>query len=505
MVTSSNVIKSADDGPRVRPDLFGGLPGVVEVVGPDRQSWDATFYDSADMRLAHAGITVCRGEGGQDEGWHATLPVNARRQREVHMPLGRSPGAVPHELTNLVSAYTTDRPLRRCAHVRTERAVWRLVDDEGNLLAEVADDTVRSQELGDREGPVRTWQEVDVQLGDGDTDLLASVRERLADAGVTPSTVENTLGRARGDLSVPAAPRLGGRSSAAEVLTAYLRTQVDRLRRGDVAVRLEEPAGVHDLRVAVRRISSVLRVFRPILVASRVQPLARELKWISDLLGAARDVEVLGAALGGTLSAIPTELVLGPVPAHVDRYLAKPRAEAAGALRTAMSHRRYRQLLDLLDTLLTDPPYQATADRRARKVLPPLVAKAYRKARKAARSARRMTPGSDQDAALHLVRRRAKRLRYAIETVEPVVGKRARRLRRRTKDVQGLLGDHHDLVVLRPVLRELGARAHQDGGNGFTFGLVYGSADERARRMAQRFPRRWRRVARRRRTRWLRD
>ena len=36
-----------------------------------------------------------------------------------------------------------------------------------------------------------------------------------------------------------------------------------------------------------------------------------------------------------------------------------------------------------------------------------------------------------------------------------------------------MLGDHQDAAVARPVLRELGANAHLEGGNGFTFGVLY--------------------------------
>jgi hypothetical protein len=79
MVTSSNEIQSVDDRPLVRPEEFGGLPGVAEVVGPDRQSWDATFYDTADLRLARAGITMCREVCGRTSCTHgaAVPPVLA--------------------------------------------------------------------------------------------------------------------------------------------------------------------------------------------------------------------------------------------------------------------------------------------------------------------------------------------------------------------------------------------------------------------------------------------
>ena len=48
-----------------------------------------------------------------------------------------------------------------------------------------------------------------------------------------------------------------------------------------------------------------------------------------------------------------------------------------------------------------------------------------------------------------------------------------KKLVKRVKQVQELLGDHQDAVVARPVLREIGIQAHLDGENGFTFGILH--------------------------------
>ena len=45
------------------------------------------------------------------------------------------------------------------------------------------------------------------------------------------------------------------------------------------------------------------------------------------------------------------------------------------------------------------------------------------------------------------------------------------------KSVQELLGDHQDSVVTAPVLREFGAQAQVEGGNGFTFGTLHAAED----------------------------
>ena len=64
-------------------------------------------------------------------------------------------------------------------------------------------------------------------------------------------------------------------------------------------------------------------------------------------------------------------------------------------------------------------------------------------------------PGDD---ALHQVRIRAKRARYAAEAAAPVVGKPARAFARAAADLQTVLGDHQDAVVAEEWLRREGSR-----------------------------------------------
>ncbi|MGH3672035.1 MAG: CHAD domain-containing protein, partial [Pseudonocardiaceae bacterium] len=91
----------------------------------------------------------------------------------------------------------------------------------------------------------------------------------------------------------------------------------------------------------------------------------------------------------------------------------------------------------------------------------------------------------------------------ATEAVIPTVGTPAQRLRRRLKKVQALLGEHQDAVVARPVLRELAAQAHLEGGNGFTYGLMHAAEATRAARAEQGLPAAWRRMRKPRNTTWL--
>lgn len=280
-------------------------------------------------------------------------------------------------------------------------------------------------------------------------------------------------------------------SSVAGVLAGYVRHQVDAVRAADVALRLDEPEAVHDLRVAVRRLRGCLRMYRRYLVAERVKPIAAELAWLAKRLGGSRDAEVLRQQISEPIQALPSDLVLGPVRAEMDRLLARPEAEARQALHRDVNGRRYLALHDALDRLRADPPCRARAGQRADKALPRQIAKAHRKARTAVR---RVADAPEHDAALHEVRKKVRRLRYTSEVAEPALGGPARKLVRRSKKIQDTLGDHHDSVVARPVLRKLGAAAHLHGGNGFTFGVVHGLLDERAARLEADFERQWRRL-----------
>ena len=61
--------------------------------------------------------------------------------------------------------------------------------------------------------------------------------------------------------------------------------------------------------------------------------------------------------------------------------------------------------------------------------------------------------------------------------------RRAKRLVEQVKAVQDLLGEHQDSVVARGLMRELGAAAAAEGGNGFAFGWLMRDEQAHAERV----------------------
>ena len=240
------------------------------------------------------------------------------------------------------------------------------------------------------------------------------------------------------------------------------------------------------MRVATRRARSALQAFGSIIVREATRPLCAELKWLATTLGQARDSEVLRDRLTADLAAIPPALVTGPVEARITAHFAVELAQAGKTALAALDGRRYLRLLDDLDALLARPPLTPRAERRAGTVLGKPVRRA---ARRLLRALAAVPAAENRDAAIHEARKAAKRARYAAETAVPALGSTASRQAAQAKDLQQLLGDHHDSVVARTVLLDLAAKARAAGEDTFTYGLMYQRQACQAASIEQALPR----------------
>jgi CHAD domain-containing protein len=281
-----------------------------------------------------------------------------------------------------------------------------------------------------------------------------------------------------------AAPKAA--SSAGEVVLAYVRDQVAAISRYDPLVRRDEPDAVHQMRVATRRARSALQAFGAVIEREATRPLCAELKWLAAVLGQARDGEVMQARLTAGLAAVPPALVAGPVEARITAYFTAELAQAHQSALDALDGQRYLRLRGDLDALLADPPLTPLAERKAGKAL----AKPVRRAARRLDRALAAVPGAeDRDAAIHEARKAAKRARYAAEAAVPALGGTAAHQAAQAKELQQLLGDHHDSVVARTLLLKLAQQARAAGEDTFTYGLMHQSQACQAARIEQALPR----------------
>jgi CHAD domain-containing protein len=476
-----------DDG-FVVPEL-SGLPGVTSVDDAVEHHLEAVYFDTADLRLLRGRVTLRRRTGGPDAGWHLKLPAGAAR-RELHAPLGRTATKPPKELLGPVAGIVRGAIPDPVATLRTRRVVTALRGPGGDVLAEVADDTVTASVLPTEAGcpiVVQAWREVEVELGTGDDALAALVGERLIGAGARPSASASKIGRALGDrLDALGAPgRRGGPANAGEFLLAALADQVAALQASDLLLRTEQSGGVHRTRIAARRLRSTLASFRHVLDRTATDPVREELSWLGRELAGVRDDEVGLTHLREVVAAEPEALVLGPVAARLQQaQLSQIQAGHDRALET-LAEPRYLALLDALHALLADPPFTARAQDPVQPVLRTATRRSVRKLRRRLDAALDATD-THTGPALHEVRKAAKQLRYTAEIGRGEVA-HLKKVVRVAKRAQTVLGERQDTVVTRELCRRFGVVASAAGENGFTYGRLHALEQARAERTERDF------------------
>ncbi len=448
-------------GEAVTPS-FDGLTAVTHVERSPSQSLDAVYFDTAAHDLAAHKITLRRRTGGEDAGWHLKLPAGPDARTEVTAPLESED--VPDELRDVVLAVVRDRPLAPVARIATTRHVQRLRGADGAVLAEFCDDHVTAS-AGDVEAQWREWE---LELVESDDRLLLDrLGNRLLDAGAAPAAHGSKLARVLGadaDRPDPA--------PADPVHRAVLEHNRELLL-WDRAVRSDTFDSVHQMRVTIRKLRSLLKESEESFGLTDDAWVLDELRQLAAILGVARDAEVLAAKYADALDELPPELIRGPVR---ERLVDGARRRYDTGLRRslkAMRTTRYFHLLDALDELAHTPGPTTESEHK-----PVSLDSAYKRVRKAAKNARAAAADAadDRDEALHRIRKGAKRLRYTAAAT----GKR--KVSEAAKTIQSLLGDHQDAVVSRNHLSQQAEAAHAAGEDTFTYGLLYQREEDLAER-----------------------
>jgi len=457
----AELLRHADDG-------AAAVDGAAPVAEGEavQQQLAATYFDTPDLRLAAAGLTLRRRTGGEDAGWHLKVPAAAGARAEVRLPLGRATRTVPEPLRRMVRVHSRGALLRPVAEISTDRTVRRLVDATGQVLAEVADDRVTARRLvtagkADTAGAPMSWREIEVELVGGAAELLDAVDARLQERGLHEAVGASKLAHVLD--GAQAAPRSGrkekkrkltAKAEAGAVVLAHIREQVRQIRAQDLPVRLDAPDSIHKMRVATRRLRSALTTFKPLVDAEVARSLRGELKWLAAELGAARDAEVMRDRVAAAVDADD-----GDAGAQVVGDLDRSYREAHDHVLAELDGERYHRLVESLDALVADPALTPRAAERAGRVLPKLVHRSYTVVRRLVEEAGAHPAGEEREELLHDARKAAKAARYAGESVSPVFGADATRFAEAMEAVQEALGEHQDSVLLRAELRTLALSA----------------------------------------------
>ena len=342
--------------------------------------------------------------------------------------------------------------LQEIFQVDVRRTTWQLDVSPGNRV-EVALDRGEVSRLGERD-PV---SEVEIESLEGDPLAVFELADRLLDAApLRPSAItkaQRGYRLARGEPAGPARSRavaLDAGVSPAAAARAILGSALEQLQANEAGVLADpDPEYLHQMRVALRRLRSALRVFRPVLDPSFVERARAELRWISRETGAARDWDVLATA---TLPAILRAFGEAAATRAVRARMAARRKAARERLREALSTPRYARLVLHLARWLASPSESpAEEPERLAAFAERVMGKRHKRLVAGARKLSALTPSER-----HELRLEAKRLRYALEGFETLLRRRRfARYRELLSEIQDDLGRANDAAVAGRLLDEL--------------------------------------------------
>jgi CHAD domain-containing protein len=427
-----------------------------------------TWLDTFDWRLYKAGLTL-QFEQARRGGRLVLSKADGTLQAEQTVTSWpRRPRLAedlpPGQVRDRILVLTSPRALLPIVKAVSAITVTRLLNADGKTVARLVEDHVT----------------VTAPTGNTAGGITAELPPRLAVA-----EVRGYPGQARKAAAVLAGvPGVAHASQSvfAAALTALGRHPADYTSGVEAEITASMPAGVavarlllrlldtlelnvagvlrdidteflHDLRVAVRRTRSAIKLLGEVLPADLAEHFKTEFKWLGDVTTPIRDLDVhlLGfdEMTGQLVAASPADLE--PLRA----FLVRRRAREFRRLTAALRGPRFRAITQdwrkaLLEIRDVDGP------RRRRPAAVALARATTGKAfRRIAAQGGAITPDSPPES-LHDLRKRAKELRYLLEFFAPLHDQVAyRKVLSDLKQLQDCLGEFQDSEVQRAEIHAL--------------------------------------------------
>lgn len=446
----------------------------LRVLPTETKQLTDTYYDTEDWRFYRAGYALrVRCDGKRVEATMKSLAPSEdgglKKRREISEPLrsGKTLKSAHGPVGERVRLLAGARDVRPLFEVRTRRRIFELrpeadepdgaaeevtVDalggihphERGAVLAEISLDESEFSageerarlsrievEVIDEEADSYDWVAGFVDRLQSSLDLrptgLSKFRTGLAAAGLSPAVAPD-FGSTEIDVSM----------SAGEVAFAILRRHFATMLAHEPGVRLgEDPEDLHDMRVATRRLRAALKLYKEVL-PRRAERYERDLHFFAGALGDVRDLDV------------HLERLAGEALDKVVAALEKRRVEARRRMLEALDSNRYEGFVASFSGTLRRGRSPAPTG-PILEVVPDLVRRRYKKVRKDVEALTGDSPPED----FHDLRKKGKRLRYALEPLQGIYGKPAEKMVDLLKDVQDDLGDNQDLVVAAKSMEEL--------------------------------------------------
>jgi len=458
------------------------------------------YYDSADQRLRRAGWScrsrrrgarlqlTCKQLTDGTEGFFERQEIEQSILQEQPVIETMGDGAAHDLLLRYLPSDSELIPLFRQTNRRTSYLVSH--PDYPRAAIELVMDRVHI-EVKD---PL-TYVEFEGELKQGPASFLSAFADVMC---AQPGCIRSHAGKFHRGLFQQDWQAFGG-SRKRELMSpddqwsklgaSYLADQFEALTAyAPYAREGIQPEGIHQMRVVTRRLRAALKAFRDVLPRKQAGFLAGEARWLCEVLGAVRDLDVHMEHVERYRRKAP-KARSGSLDAY-ERHLDDDHRLAHRCFVRALESRRYADFLKSFAAFnntvgsMTDDD-SLTIQTFARSYLPGRL--------RSIRKAGRKISSQSKDKEMHRLRIRIKRLRYQLEILEGPYGKSLRRASRDLRRLQGRLGDHQDACVAQLVLKDY--RDNQASGRREkrTFDWLIETERDRATSLKKGFQRDWKR------------
>lgn len=379
----------------------------------------STYYDTPTRELRQNGVSLRLRQSGRD--WTQTVKTEGQRasglfergEWEIAAPLAQL--HLPHLLATDLPVFRLDGLTERLAPVFTtqiRRTTYLLTTPEWDIELALDQGEILA---GDARAPLA---EIELELRRGPATALFTLAQDIAAA--FPCRIQTGAKSDRGyalvdgaDPRPPKAPPLDLRAdmSAGQAFSLIAGNCLRHLQSNEAVLRGDQAGeAVHQMRVALRRLRSALKVFKPLVQGAELDTIKTELRWLLSHLGPARDADVFLAEI---IAPVQENHPDAPALAVLHQEWLEQRQHAFTAAIAAVDDTRFTRLMLSLGQWLAQAPWttsEAAAmslGRYARQVLK----KSHRRLLKAGGDTLAHLPAAE----LHQVRILGKQMRYTGE------------------------------------------------------------------------------------------
>jgi len=427
---------------------------------PITRKLTSIYYDTPDLKLLDAEISlrVRRMAGGWFQAVKAAgsslAGLHQRMEWEDIIASGQpdftrilDPG-----LVKIFGDEALRSALSPIFKTEVQRTEWQLAFDNGDKIELALD--LGQLVVGKKREPI---VEIELELKGGNAGRLFDLALELQQD--MPLTLENVSKAQRGYAHYrPQAPTvfkaklpsLDRKDSAAAAFKKIAWECINHLQNNqDVVLHGSDVEGVHQMRVALRRLRSAFSVFREMLGRENSEVLLEELRWITDILGQARDLDVF---LTQTLPPLLGYIEGHPGLTKLHEKATVAQSKAYREVRAALESQRYHHLLLTMAAWLENERWNSGENHQgACEIAERMLHKRYKSLRK---HGKRLVHMHHEER--HQTRIAAKKLRYAAEFfVSLYSGGKSHTFIHQLAQVQDRLGVLNDIAVTEQLLKRL--------------------------------------------------